>query len=86
MHRSAVSHTWPQTNPNLPQGTTHPNLPQGKELVTPTKWCQPPPSLPRRGGTDTPEHRQSFDIQSNQHLPYGGEREGAEVHWMNNLS
>ena len=88
MHRSGVSHTWPQTHPNLPkgtthpnlpQGTTHPNLPQGKELVTPTKCHQPPPSLPRRGGTDTPGHRQSFDIQSNQHLPYGGEREGAEV-------
>ena len=42
-------------------------------------WIQPPPSLPRRGGTDTPGHRQSFDIQSNLHLPYGGEREGAEV-------
>ncbi len=53
MHRSAVSHTWPQTHPNLPQGTTHPNLPQGKELVTKAKWHQPPPSLPRRGGTDT---------------------------------
>ena len=55
MHRSGGSHTWPQT---------HPNLPQGKELVTPTKWCQPTAEIV---------------VQGNLHLPYGGEREGAEV-------
>ena len=32
---------------------THPNLPKGKEQVTPANHHQPPPSLPRRGGTDT---------------------------------
>ncbi len=64
MHRSGGSHTWPQPHPNLPQGTTHPNLPQGKELVTPTKWCQPTAEIV---------------VQGNLHLPYGGEREGAEV-------
>ena len=45
-------------------------------------WLQPPPNLPRRGGTDTlgclilnglPTNK------SNLHLPYGGEREGADV-------
>ena len=55
MHRSGGSHTWPQT---------HPNLPQGKELVSPTKWCQPTAEIV---------------VQGNLHLPYGGEREGAEV-------
>ena len=71
MHRSGVSHTWPQTHPNLPQGTTHPNLPQGKELVTPTKWCQPTAEIV---------------VQGNLHLPYGGEREGADVHWLKSLA
>ena len=55
MHRSGGSHTWPQTHPNLPQGTTHPNLPQGKELVTPTKRCQPTAEIV---------------VQGNLHLPY----------------
>ena len=27
----------------------------------------------------------AYQIQSNQLLPYGGEREGAEVHWQSNL-
>ena len=62
MHRSGGSHTWPQT---------HPNLPQGKELVTPTKWCQPTAEIV---------------VQGNLHLPYGGEREGAEVHWLKSLA
>ena len=39
-------------------------FPQGKELVTPTKRCQPTAEIV---------------VQGNLHLPYGGEREGAEV-------
>ena len=27
----------------------------------------------------------AYQIRSNLHLPYGGEREGAEVHWQSNL-
>ena len=27
----------------------------------------------------------AYQIRSNQHLPYGGDREGADVHWQSNL-
>ena len=27
----------------------------------------------------------AYQIRRNLHLPYGGEREGAEVHWQSNL-
>ena len=63
-------------------------------------WLQPPPSLPRRGGTDTlgcliagKEWHLSLLItnslpinKSNLHLPYGGEREGADVQKLSNQS
>ena len=66
------------THPNL---QTHPNLPKGKEQITPHIDIQPPPSLPRRGGTDTlvAYYQKVIDNQSNLHLPFGGEREGADV-------
>ena len=72
--------------------------------VTICYWLQPPPSLPRRGGTDTLGCLISNGLdtlgcllsngldtlgylisnglptnKSNLHLPYGGEREGADV-------
>ena len=53
----------PSAPPSLPRRITHPNLqthpdlPKGKEQVTipiiSANELQPPPSLPRRGGTDT---------------------------------
>ena len=40
--------------PNLPRMITHPNLPHGKgQAITKPNCFQPPPSLPRRGGTVT---------------------------------
>ena len=45
-------------------------------------WIQPPPSLPRRGGTDTLGCLIFNGLptsKSNLHLPFGGEREGADV-------
>ena len=29
-----------------------------------------------------PDYQSVIDIQGNQLLPYGGEREGADVHWL----
>ena len=52
-------------------------------------WLQPPPSLPRRGGTDTLGSLISNGLpisESNLHLPYGGEREGADVQKLSNQS
>ena len=56
------------THPNL---QTHPNLPKGKEQITPHIDIQPPPSLPRRGGTDTlvAYYQKVIDNQSNLHPP-----------------
>ena len=50
--------TYPQTHPNLPKGKEQvtPNIGSClyiKVVVTPHTAIQPPPSLPRRGGTDT---------------------------------
>ena len=57
-----------RTHPNIPRRITHPDLPKGQPILTFPKGrnkllCfvkdffrqsyQPPPSLPRRGGTDT---------------------------------
>ena len=45
-------------------------------------WIQPPPNLPRRGGTDTLGCLISNGLpisEGNLHLPFGGEREGADV-------
>ena len=65
------------THPNL---QTHPDLPKGKEQVTipiiSANELQPPPSLPRRGGTS---YSWLFDYQritinrSNLHLPRWGD-------------
>ena len=53
-------------------------------------YClQPPPSLPRRGGTDTLGCLIFNGLpisKSNLHLPYGGEREGADVQKLSNQS
>ena len=63
-------------------------------------WLQPPPNLPRRGGTDTLGCLLSNGLdtlgclifndlptsKSNLHLPYGGEREGADVQNQSNQS
>ena len=79
--------------------------------VTICYWLQPPPSLPRRGGTDTLGCLISNGLdtlgcllsngldtlgclilnglptnKSNLHLPFGGEREGADVQKLSNQS
>ena len=31
------------------------------------------------------DYQKAINSKSNLHLPYGGEREGADVHWQSNL-
>ena len=73
-----------QPPPSLPRRITHPSLPQGKELVTMAKWHQPHLASPEGEGQIIllPDYQSVIDIQGNQLLPYGGEREGADVHWL----
>ncbi|KIP63972.1 hypothetical protein ST45_02685 [Prevotella pectinovora] len=60
--------TWPQT---------HPNLPKGKEQITPA--IDDSPHLASPEGEGQILLCLIINSQSNLHLPYGGEREGAET-------
>ena len=66
---------------------THPNLPKGKELVTSIIVISPHLTSPVGEGlvTLSCDYQLVINIRSNQHLPNGGEREGAEVHWQSSF-
>ena len=74
-----------QPPPSLPRRITHPSLPQGKELVTQHIIISPHLASPVGEGQIPllSDYQKAINSKSNLHLPYGGEREGADVHWLN---
>ena len=77
-----------QPPPSLPRRITHPSLPKGKELVTQNIVISPHLASPVGEGQIPllSDYQSVLDIQGNQLLPYGGEREGADdVHRRNLL-
>ena len=74
-----------QPPPSLPRRITHPSLPKGKELVTQNIVISPHLASPEGEGQILllSDYQKAINSKSNLHLPYGGEREGADVHWLN---